>query len=406
MRSRVILTLLAVVSLAVAGAWVFQQAVLAQEEKGKEEAKAELGVYAQDVTEEMAKKLDLTGTDGAYITGVRGRSAAYDAGFRNGDVIVEVEGRAVKNADELATIIKGYKVGDKISVTLIRKGQRQTLLATLKEKKAYGDYLAILKAGPYADKRVIIRPKIAALFNRPRIGINYQELSKQLGEYFGVESGKGVLITEVLEDSPADKAALMAGDIIVSIDGKQISNGSDLREAIWEFKGEEGEAITVEVIRKGQRMTFSVVPEKGADPTWHIRTPVLREHLGPALEGLDLEMDALKMKLDHLEDLDIYIPDIDIDVPDFDIYIPEHPVPPLSIHIDPFDEMFRFHLRIDSDGSVVFNDKEFDSVEEFEKYIDSEEFETFQKEQSEKLKQKIEDKLEKVKTLNPDRVVV
>ncbi len=410
MRSRVLLILLAVAGLAVTGAWVFHQAVLAQEEEDKEEARAELGVFALDVTKNTAERLDLPATEGAYIAGVSGRSAAYDAGIRNGDVIVEIDGKAVKSTDELAEIIKSHKPDDKIAVTFYRNGERQTLTVTLKKKKTYLKYSAFLKARPHVDQRVIVRPQIAALLKRPWIGINYQDLNKQLGEYFGVESGKGVLITEVFEDSGAEKAGLMAGDVIVSIDGRSIDNGSDLREAIWKFKGEEGETIAVEVVRKSQRMTFNVAPQKKDSGSWDVVVPRIHERLAPALEGLDMRMDALSMKLERLEDIDINIHDfdyhIDFDIPDFDILIPEHPVPPFMIDIDPLGETFRFHLRIDPDGKVIFNDKEFDSVEEFETYIDSDEYEAYQKEQREKLKSKIEEKLEKVKKLKSDRVRV
>ncbi len=412
MRSRVLLILLAVAGLAVTGAWVFHQAVLAQEEEDKEEARAELGVFARDVTKNTAERLDLPVTEGAYIAGVSGRSAAYDAGIRNGDVIVEIDGKAVKSTDELAEIIKSHKPDDKITVTFYRNGERQTLTVTLKKKKTSVNYSAFLKARPHLDQRVIVRPQIAALLKRPWIGINYEDLNKQLGAYFGVESGKGVLITEVFEDSGAEKAGLLAGDVIVSINGRSIDNGSDLREAIWKFKGEEGETIAVEVVRKSQRMTFNVLPQKKDLESWDVIAPRIHKRLAPALEGLDMRMDALKMKLEMLEDIDIdihdfdYDFDFDFDIPEFDILIPELPVHPFMIDIDPLGGAFRFHLRIDPDGKVIFNDKEFDSVEEFETYIDSDEFEAYRKEQQEKLKSRIEEKRENVKRLKSDRVRV
>ena len=69
-----------------------------------------------------------------------------------------------------------------------------------------------------------------------QIGVSVSSLTKQLGEYFGVSDGKGLLIKSVREDSPAAKAGLRAGDIIVEVDGKTVSGSFGLIRSINEKK--------------------------------------------------------------------------------------------------------------------------------------------------------------------------
>ena len=76
---------------------------------------------------------------------------------------------------------------------------------------------------------------------------------------FGVADGKGLLVNEVRADSPAAKAGLKAGDVIVEIDGKKIEKNLDLIKAVNEKK--EG-SVSITVIRDKNRQTFSVEPNK------------------------------------------------------------------------------------------------------------------------------------------------
>ena len=101
-----------------------------------------------------------------------------------------------------------------------------------------------------------------------QIGIGVTGLTKQLGDYFGVAEGKGLLINSVRENSPAAKAGLQAGDVIVEVDGKEVKNSFDLTRAINEKK--EGD-VTLTIIRNKNRQTFAVTPEISKDSEIQIR---------------------------------------------------------------------------------------------------------------------------------------
>lgn len=85
---------------------------------------------------------------------------------------------------------------------------------------------------------------------RGQLGVMIQALTEDLAEALGVETTKGVLISQVLEDSPAEKAGLQDGDIIIQINDKQTDSVSDLRNAIGLLK--PGTKITVKYIREGK----------------------------------------------------------------------------------------------------------------------------------------------------------
>ena len=82
------------------------------------------------------------------------------------------------------------------------------------------------------------------------LGVNCEDISDQLREYFKVKSDVGVLISEVVEDSPAESAGLKAGDVIVAINKEEIWDSQDLTTTVREYEPED--EVKVKVIRKGR----------------------------------------------------------------------------------------------------------------------------------------------------------
>lgn len=105
--------------------------------------------------------------------------------------------------------------------------------------------LKILKKHKMMDKPFLIDEKAGFL------GVQIQDLSEQLSAHFKVKNGNGVLVSEVVEDSPAKKAGLKAGDIITKVDDEDIENASDLTLTIRGY--EPGTKVSVSVIRDGKK---------------------------------------------------------------------------------------------------------------------------------------------------------
>ena len=95
------------------------------------------------------------------------------------------------------------------------------------------------------------------------LGVSIQNLSAELAEYYGIKDKKGVLVAQVFEGDPADKAGIKANDIIVEVDGKSIRSSRDLTKTIAGL--EVGKKTTVTLLRDGKEKTVNVKIAKRGD---------------------------------------------------------------------------------------------------------------------------------------------
>jgi len=97
---------------------------------------------------------------------------------------------------------------------------------------------------------------------RAHLGVSLTDLSSELREHFGASKDSGVLVGSVEDNSPADKAGVKVGDIILSVDGKEVSSSGDIRRALREKK--DGDSVRVEVLRgRSRQMLVASVVERG-----------------------------------------------------------------------------------------------------------------------------------------------
>lgn len=301
-RTVVMLVLLAFVASAMAAA-------PALAEKGSETCW--LGVYIQDIDRHLKEALNLESQKGVLISGVADDSPAEEAGLEEEDVVIEFDGKRVRNTSGLTRLIRKHSPGDKVNLVIIRDGKEKNVAVVLGKRPKSGleivePFLGDLympKAGVYSF----------AYFSGSRIGVKVQDLTDQLGDYFGVEDGEGALITEVEEDTPAEKAGLKAGDVVVEADGEDIDDTGDLREIISEK--EEGEKVEIRVLRDRKPMTFQVEVEEGkawSSSKWgdlakmKIFTEKLQKPekfwLEKESSELEQEMEELKEELEELKE--------------------------------------------------------------------------------------------------------
>ena len=100
------------------------------------------------------------------------------------------------------------------------------------------------------------------------MGVTVQELSPQLSEYFGVKDG--VLVTSVAEQSPAAKAGLKAGDVVISVNGASIESSSELRRQVQRLNA--GEDFSVDVMRDKKRLTLKGKMDEARNRRTTLRT--------------------------------------------------------------------------------------------------------------------------------------
>lgn len=237
-----------------------------------------LGIHVSDVTAEKMAELKLEEEYGALITEVEENSPAAKAGLAKNDVILEYQGQRVESAAQLTRLVRETPVGRSVRLLISRAGNRQTLAATL-ERREYA-------RGEFRLPRIEIpRIRVRGLIARPRLGIEADALTPQLADYFGVKQGKGILVRSVESGTPAEKADLKAGDVIVSVDGQAVADVGDLRAALGKKKG--GESVTLGLVRDRKETTLQVQLEEPRRSAFD-SLEVIEPHV------LDLELESLR----------------------------------------------------------------------------------------------------------------
>ena len=252
-----------------------------------------LGVETKDLSSEQARDLKLGDEYGALVEKVEPDSPAARAGLQKGDVITEFAGERVRSVAELTRLVRETPTGRSVEIGVRRNGAKETLNATLEPRKSGFEPLF----GPGHNGRIEVWPNVKipdwnfgfGMFGGPRLGVSVEELTPQLGEYFGVKGGKGVLVTEVNAGSAAEKAGLKAGDCIIQVDSTPIESAEDIHRALSSKPGESRD-VTLTIVRNRKEQTLQAHIEAPEGPHFFPNTAILRL---PEADRLQAEARAL-----------------------------------------------------------------------------------------------------------------
>ncbi|HXN74045.1 MAG TPA: PDZ domain-containing protein [Candidatus Acidoferrales bacterium] len=230
-----------------------------------------LGVEIGEVTADKAKELKLSEVRGVEVIDVEPDSPAAKAGLKEHDVITQFDGQSVEGTVQFRRLVRETPVGRSIALGISRNGATQNVSvelgnrSALLEKKMKGkmrdlDGVYALSA-PNFDFR-LDGPEIFGVTDgrTPQLGISAEDLSGQLGAYFGAPEGGGILVREVRAGTVADKAGLKAGDVIIKINSKPVNSLGDLRQQLRDKSDEK--SVSLGILRKGSEMSVSVAIEK------------------------------------------------------------------------------------------------------------------------------------------------
>jgi serine protease Do len=204
-----------------------------------------LGVSIQNLTEDVARAMNLRETKGALIAEVLPDSPAEDAGFEVGDLVLEMNGVKVKDANELKNRVALLIPDERVEFLVNRNGVEKRIDVTIGERPP--DLTAYYEEsrGTEGESRAVAS-----------LGIEVQNLDAELVKEMGLDEEKGVVITRVFRDSPADKAGLRSGDVILQFDRREVVDAAGFEEMAGKIV--EGEPVLVLVWRDG-RTTFLVI---------------------------------------------------------------------------------------------------------------------------------------------------
>jgi len=225
-----------------------------------------LGVDIADVTSERVSTLKLKEEKGVEVTAVDQDAPAGKAGIKEHDVILTMNGTTVESAAQLRRMIHETPAGRVITLGLSRDGQPVAVKVQLCDRpKEYSFSGPNMKDFHVQIPEIHVPPVDIPSFNMvivtssERSGLTVENITPQLGQFFGVKSGSGVLVRSVEKGSRAEKAGLRAGDVIVKVNDEPVHDTSDFTHAV---RSRKGDAVSVNVIRdKKEQNLQMMLPE-------------------------------------------------------------------------------------------------------------------------------------------------
>jgi C-terminal processing protease CtpA/Prc len=295
---------------------------------GSSTSRGWLGVSTQETDDDIKKGLDLT-QDGLLVNSVTRDSPAYRAGLKKGDVILSYNSRSVTTPEQLRDLVRDTAPGRSVALGIWRDGARKSVDVKLGDVSDSGDLDSFDAPVPptppsaprapkppsstrierddngdmrvWVDGRELdddeIQDKLkdmkwklkglddmhywdndgpgAHVFAMPsprrgRLGVRVDDLNKDMADALGVTNGKGALVTEVIEDTPAQKAGIRAGDVIVKVGDDAVDDADDLTRALRERQGK----VSIDLLRRGSKRSVDVdIPSRTASGRTLMRFP-------------------------------------------------------------------------------------------------------------------------------------
>jgi membrane-associated protease RseP (regulator of RpoE activity) len=232
-----------------------------------------LGVSLQDLTPSLRDSYDYQG-NGVLVSDVVAGSPAAKLGIREGDILLRIEDDAVSTAEQVTEKVRALRPGSLVGITVVRDGDTKYLgraeiadLSTVRDD----DDERWTPAAPRAPRAPRVAPapssevRTIVMNGRGRLGVETHDLDADLAKYFKARADAGVLVLRVVEDTPAAKAGLKAGDVITSVGGTAVADGEALRGAL---RDRDAGDIELRILREGAARTVTARLEEA--PRWNM----------------------------------------------------------------------------------------------------------------------------------------
>jgi serine protease Do len=176
-----------------------------------------LGVMVGDLNElEPAKKSALGNNlpdKAAFVSEVTPNGPAAKAGVQAGDLITQIDQRKIEAGADVVDYVSSQSIGAKVKLAFLRSGKPQSTLVTLGELPGADDQGAVAESG--------------------KMGLGLQTLTPELSDSMGLPKGlKGAVISDVTPGSPAERAGLKEGEVIVEVDRKAVASSEEAVSAL------------------------------------------------------------------------------------------------------------------------------------------------------------------------------
>jgi serine protease Do len=177
-----------------------------------------------------------------YVAKAYENNPAHAAGIKPGDVITAINGKKIDTSRDLTITIANLKVDETIDVKLIREGKEKIVRVKLGER-------------PDQDPEVL-----ASLEDYDSFGFKFKPLDGEIARRLGYPSGiKGLVVTEIKPDTPADKSGVRPGDLLMEINRNRVTSLAEYLSMLDQI--EKGQIAQL-LFRRGNSNVFVVRFEK------------------------------------------------------------------------------------------------------------------------------------------------
>lgn len=239
-----------------------------------------LGVELRDVSGKEMSEQHPGVEHGTEIVHVDHDGPAGKAGLREHDLILQLNGQAIGGQAQLRRMLHDTAPGEQVSMLILRDGQQMTVSAQVADRdevarRAWEQHIVVpepaaddgavgtgrgfLHGTPTADAPTRQRHGIlGTVLGTPYTGLSLEAVTPQLGEYFGVQSGAGLLVRSVDANSPGMAAGLRAGDVVMKVNTTTMTTEAEWAKQMHELKGQP---LTLLILRDRQEQTLTITPD-------------------------------------------------------------------------------------------------------------------------------------------------
>ncbi|HWN83167.1 MAG TPA: PDZ domain-containing protein, partial [Candidatus Udaeobacter sp.] len=213
-----------------------------------------LGVQIQSLDDDLATGLGLDSKRGVVVNDLTAGGPAERAGLKHGDVILQFNGAAVKDADNLQSLVAAQDPGKPAELKIRRDGKDMTVKVDLGERPS-NPRDAFGRSGPSEDGEMPTAPAGREL------GIKVGPLNESRARELGYEDDQGVVVEDVQRGGPAAAKNIRAGDLVKEVNRKPVTSVKEFNNAVSDLKAGDTALL---LVRRGDQNFFAAVKLSGS----------------------------------------------------------------------------------------------------------------------------------------------